>query len=258
MAHRIVGISAFTALLALAPATLAAQEVRSPHDAQPERPTVATHAGTVAPGWLEIEIGIERDDPDPESVSLSTPTLLKLGVASHLQFDLSLTTVQPSSDRSFGIGDAAVGLKWRLLDGAPLLGDFAVQPSLKFPTGSMSEGTGSGTTDLSLLLISSHVLGPVALDVNVGYTRRSSSGEAANAMLWTVSTGTTVSGPWTVAAEVFGYPGFAGPGSVGFLAGPTYTVRRWLVVDAGFIARVSGPQSPALYAGLTWNIGRVW
>jgi hypothetical protein len=198
MDHRIVRISALAAVLALASTTLAAQETRSPHDAQPERPTVATHAGTVAPGWLEIETGIERDDPDPGSASISTPTLLKLGVASHLQFDLSL------------------------------------------------------------LLIPSHVLGPVALDINVGYTRRSVSGDAANAMLWTVSTGTTVRGPWIIAAEVFGYPGFAGPGSVGFLAGPTYAVRRWLVVDAGFIARVSGPQSPALHAGLTWNIGRVW
>src|SRR5437764_1362781 len=32
-----------------------------PHAVQPERPTVATHAGTVAPGWSEIEAGIERD-----------------------------------------------------------------------------------------------------------------------------------------------------------------------------------------------------
>src|SRR5438445_803082 len=31
------------------------------HAAQPERPTVATHAGTVAPGWAEIEAGIEWD-----------------------------------------------------------------------------------------------------------------------------------------------------------------------------------------------------
>lgn len=252
------GTVALTALLALAAAPLAAQGGRSPHDAQPERPTVATHAGTVAPGWLEVETGIERDDPDPGSISVSTPTLLKLGAASHLQLDFSFTTVQPSRTQSFGIGDAAIGVKWRVLDGAPLLGDFALQPSLKFPTGSVTAGTGSGTTDLSLLLISSHVLGPVALDINVGYTHRSAPGDSANAMLWTVSTGTTVHGPWAIAAEIFGYPGFAGPGSVGFLAGPTYAVRRWLVVDAGFISRVSGPQSPALYAGLTWNVGRVW
>jgi len=32
-----------------------------PHEAQPERPTVATHAGTVAPGWVEFEAGSEFD-----------------------------------------------------------------------------------------------------------------------------------------------------------------------------------------------------
>ena len=32
-----------------------------PRAVQPERPSVATHAGTVAPGYVEIESGIERD-----------------------------------------------------------------------------------------------------------------------------------------------------------------------------------------------------
>ena len=32
-----------------------------PRQVQPERPTVATHAGTVAPGYLEIETGVESE-----------------------------------------------------------------------------------------------------------------------------------------------------------------------------------------------------
>ncbi len=237
---------------------LGAQDVPSPHDAQPERPTVATHAGTVAPGWFEIEWGVERDRLDPGINALATPTLLKFGVASHVQFDVSFTTVRPSSAEPLGFGDAGVGVKWRLLDDAPLVGDFAVQPSIKLPTGSMARGTGTGTTDASLLLISSHVLGPVSLDINVGYTRRSARGDSANAMLWTVSTGTSLGGPLAFAAELYGYPGFGSGPSVGFLAGPTYTVHRWFVADAGFIANVAGGQPPALYAGLTWNVGRIW
>jgi Putative MetA-pathway of phenol degradation len=230
----------------------------SPHTAQPERPTVATHAGTVATGWFEIETGIERDRVGPGVTSLATPTLLKLGVGSHVQLDLAFTTIRPSGGQALGLGDVSAAVKWRLLDHAPLVGNFALQPSLKLPTGSAARGTGTGTTDASLLAISSHVLGPVALDINVGYTRRSKGGRSANAMLWTVSTGTTVAGPWALAAEIYGYPGFGGPPSVGFLAGPTLAVRPWFVADAGFIARVAGDQPPALYAGLTWNIGRVW
>jgi hypothetical protein len=67
-----------------------------------------------------------------------------------------------------------------------------------------------------------------------------------------------VVGPFALAAELFGFPGFAAPASVGFLAGPTFAVHPWFVADAGFIAHVAGDQPPGLYAGLTWNIGRIW
>ena len=90
-----------------------------------------------------------------------------------------------------GIGDIGAALKWRMLEHAPVLGDFALQPSLKIPTGSEVHGTGTGTTDVGLLLISSHDWGGYALDLNCGYTRRSGDGSRApkDATLWTVSGG---------------------------------------------------------------------
>src|ERR1051325_4594248 len=158
----------------------------NPRQVQPERPTVATHAGTVAPGYLEIEAGIEHDRLD-RSNSLMTPAVFKFGVASHLQ--LSLFTSFMHNDAGSGPGDFAVGAKWRLLDDAPLLGDFAILPSVKSPTGSFVKGTGTGTTDVSLLLISSHMFGDVAMDLNAGITSRSGNGSAApkTATVWTAS-----------------------------------------------------------------------
>lgn len=231
----------------------AAQDARNPHDAQPERPTVATHAGTVAPGWFEIESGVERDRMAPGIASLATPTLFKFGIAPRVQFDVSLTTVRPSSRQSMGVGDGGIGVKWRLAEDLPLLGDFAVQPSIKFPTGSQVRGTGTGTTDFSFLAISSHVIGPTSLDINAGYTKRS---DASSSALWTVSTGTTIDGPLAWAAELYGYAFSGSTASVGFLTGPTFVVHAWFVADAGVIFNVAGPQPPALYAGLTWNVGR--
>ena len=246
---------ALAASLSVAVPRVRAQDARDPHAAQPERPTVATHAGTVAPGWFEIESGFERDHLGPGVASLATPTLLKFGIAPQVQFDVTLTTVQPSSSQSTGVGDGGVGLKWRLGDGLPVLGDFAIQPSVKCPTGSVNRGTGTGTTDGSLLLISSHVIGPTALDVNVGMTRRD---DGTNAGLWTVSTGTTIDGPFAWAAELFGSPGLSGTRpSAGFLTGPTWAVTAWFVADAGVILNVAGSQPPAVYAGLTWNVGRL-
>lgn len=251
-----------TALVALAQ-SLAAQEVeRNPHDVQPERPTVATHAGTVATGWLEIETGAERDQVQP-SYTLSTPTVLKLGIAGNAQLSIFGTSMRPAGS-SYGIGDVGAGIKWRLLDDAPIVGDFAILPSIKLPTGSAANGTGTGTTDGSLLLISSHDFGEISMDINAGYTRRSGDGSQApkNATLWTVSFGGPFARTVGWVAECYGYPATSGPAGqssiVAFLGGPTLLPRPWLELDAGVIVPITGPQPRAVYAGLVYNVGRVW
>ena len=241
-----------------------AQSADDPHAAQPERPTVATHAGTVAPGWVEIEAGVEHDDLDGAH-TLLTPTVVKFGIATRVQLEVAGTFQHHSGtipDYS-GIGDVSAALKWRALEHAPVLGNFALQPSLKLPSGSASHGTGTGTTDVGLLLISSHDWGDYALDINVGYTRRSGDGTVApkDATLWTVSSGGPIyrSLGWVV--ELFGNPRTTGPvgvdGTVALLTGPTYTLEKWLVLDAGAIVPLTGPQPHALYGGLTWNIGKL-
>jgi hypothetical protein len=241
------------------PATI--DTAKDPHAAQPERPTVATHAGTVARGWFEIETGVERDRIDPNATLISTPTVFKIGLAARVQLSLYGTVIRPP-EGSASFGDAAIGVKWRLVEDAPVLGDFAVLPGIKFPTGSAE--TGTETTDVSLLLISSHDIGDVAMDLNVGYTYRSGDGTNAptNATLWTASFGGPLAGALGWAAECYGYPATRGPSGqasiVALLGGPTFTVRPWLVFDAGLIIPVSGPQSRALYAGAVYNVGRLW
>lgn len=249
-----------SAALLLVAARLGAQQARNPHDVQPERPTVATHAGTVATGWLEIEAGVERDRLDYAPATLSTPTVLKLGIADHAQLSITATTLD--SGRTAQFGDLIIGVKWRLLDDAPLVGDFAVLPSIKLPTGAGDAGT--GTTDATLLLISSHELGPVSMDLNIGYTHRTGDGSAAptSATLWTASFGGPIVGKFGWAAECYGYPGTSGPAGqapiVALLGGPTALVRPWLAFDVGVIVPVSGPQPRALYAGTVYNVGRIW
>lgn len=250
-------------LAVLTPGLVAQQPPPDPHDAQPERPTVATHAGTVAAGWLEIEAGGEFDRYADRTHGLAMPVLFKVGLAPRLQLSVQTPVVGPAGG-STGVGDLSVGVKWRLVTGAPVVGDFAILPAVKAPTGSTASGAGTGTTDVSLLVISSHAIGPVAMDLNVGYTRRSGDGTLAprDATVWTASFG----GPWRGRAgwvgEIYGYPGTSGRSGaasiVAVLAGPTWQARSWLVLDGGVIVPVSGPQPRALYAGLTYNVGRLW
>jgi hypothetical protein len=245
----------------LVASTIGAQEARDPHTVQPERPTVATHAGTVAPGWLEIETGLERDRFSPGLTTGFTPTILKFGLASHVQLGVFGSVVHNSD--ATGLGDAGVGVKWRVLDDAPLLGDFAVLPSVKLPSGAANKGTGTGTTDASILLISSHSFGAVSMDLNAGYTRRSGDGldVPVSATVWTASFGGPLLGAVGWTAECYGYPRTSGPAGqasiVALLAGPTLLFRKWLALDAGVIVPLTGPQPHALYAGAVYNVGHL-
>jgi len=236
-----------------------------PRAAQPERPTVATHAYTVAPGYIEIETGVQ--DMRPRAASqFALPAVIKLGIVQRLQLELQggyvrNTAQGPPSTTEAGVSDMAIALKQRVMDAAPVLHDFSVQGSIKFATG--SHGVSTGTTDVSLLLISSRPISKGELDLNAGYTRRSGNGTIApvNATLLTASFGAPIHGPLGAVAELFSYPGTSGPSGtppeIGFLTGPTLQVRPWLIFDAGVILNVQHMGANAAYAGLTYNVGRI-
>jgi hypothetical protein len=244
-----------------APAVAFGQGV-DPHAVQPERPTVATHAGTVAPGWIEIETGGEFDRFGDGSHGAGASIVTKIGLGLRVQLSVIGSAIRLPDRNSLGIGDSAVGVKWRITDAAPVLGRFAIFPSIKFPTGSLSAGTGTDTTDASLLLISSHDLGPVALDINVGYTRRSGDGEIIprDGAVWTASFGGPGVGEVGWVAEIFGFPRISGSAdsTVSVLFGPTLAVRSWLIFDGGVIVPIAGPLPHAVYFGAVWNLGRAW
>jgi hypothetical protein len=259
----VVGLALLAAMSLARAAAAEPGAALDPHAVQPERPTLATHAHTVAPGWVEIEAGIEHDRFADRSRLQSLVSTTKIGLTARTQLGVAASALRDPSDawRRAGPGDLAVALKWRLLDGAPGLGDFALLPALKLPTGSRGRGTGTGTTDASLALISSHAFGPVSLDVNVGGTARSGDGTAAprRSSLWTAALGGPLAGTLGWAAELYGDPGTAGPAGaaplVAVLFGPTWTPRPWLELDAGGIVPVAGPQPHALYLGFVWNVG---
>jgi hypothetical protein len=227
---------------------------------QAERPTVATHAHTVAPGYFELESGVEGDRVAEGTRAWFAPNVLKVGLASHMQLNVSSSAFKSGAEQSSGIGDVTVGLKWRLLDDHPLLGDFALLPAIKFANGSADKGTGSGTRDLGLTVIVSHSIGNVDMDLNAVYTRVGSSGAtpATDAALWTASFGFPVAGQLSWVAELFGAPTIDGsntPSSAAFLTGPTWLVSPAFNLDVGVITPLRGELTNALYAGVVWNMG---
>ena len=241
-------------------APVLAQTAPDPRAVQPERPTVATHAYAVAPGYAELETGWEWDHNQDATRGWSFPILLKIGLAPRLQLGVQSALLRPAGV-SFGLGDAAVVGKLRITDGTPLLGDVALLAGLKLPIGAKPRG--SGTTDGSLLFISSHQFGDVSLDVNLGYTRRSGDGTDApkNATLATAAFGWPLSGALGFTLEGYLYPSTSGPAgaptTAALLGGPTYRLSHICVLDFGGIVRLRGSQANALYGGVTYNLGRL-
>ena len=241
------------------------QSPRDPRAALPERPTVATHAHTVAPGFIELEAGIQGLHAGAAGTEYDTPSLIKVGLASHLQLDVyeGVTAIRQTGQNALGIGDISAGVKWRIFDGLPIVGDFALQSTVSLPTGSADKGTGTGTTGVNVLVISSNQLGPVSLDVNVGFSRRSGDQSVVpnQATLWTAAFSLPVRGRAGWAVEFFGFPGTTGPTGtrpiVGLTTGPMFALRRYLVLDCGAVFGLAGSQSTVLYGGVTWNIGRL-
>ncbi len=240
----------------------AKSESVDPRAVQPERPTVATHAYTVAPGYAEIEAGAQVARPG-KSEAVGVPILLKIGLTPSLQFDLAGGYARNVTGGvvTSGQSDLAVALKQTVIRAAPVIQDFAVQATVKFPSG--ASGLTTKTTDLSLLLISSRMIGAAELDLNAGYTRRSGDGSVApvNSTLVTASLGFPVFGAVAAVAEMFAYPATSGPSgtgtAVGSVLGFTLQPRKWLVLDAGFMPNIRNMGANAVFAGLTYNAGRI-
>jgi hypothetical protein len=259
-------VLAGSAAPAIAQAPASSPPAPDPRAAQPERPSVATHAFTVAPGIFELEAGGTRQAEGALSDYIAVPLLLKVGLGSRVQLDIGpgWQRNDDSGRVTAGMTDLVLGIKWRLVDDAPVLGAFALQATAALPTGSADQGTGTDEMAVNLLAISSRAIGPVALDLNLGYTRRGGDGSTApkNEAVWAVSTGFPIAGKLGWVAEVFGIPGTSGPAGgppvVGFLTGPTLAVTRSLILDVGATFDITGYGATSWFAGLTWNMGRAW
>ena len=238
----------------------AAQAARDPRVAQPERPTVATHAFTVPPGYLEVELGGEWDRYRSREQGQQYPIFVKVGLSPTVQLGVLLPVLRPPGSAS-GLGDATLFGKVHLTEAGthPVLADFALVAGVKLASGSGSRS--SGTTDASILLVSSRQLGAVGLDLNAGYVRRSGNGTSApkNATVFTAAVAGALyqQAGWTV--ELYAYPRTQGPSGAttvaALLGGPTLRLNPATVFDVGRIVRLAGDQPSAWYVGLTRNLG---
>lgn len=218
--------------------------------ARPERPTVATHAVAVAPGYLELEAGAAttRSAGAADHAMILTT---KFGLAHRLQLTVT-SSVTRTAARVTSADPIYAGVKWQmgaLREGRPLL---AVMPGVTFANGPRRERDAA----FSLMAVYSQAFGPVAIDLNAAATRLNGV-EGRVPHLWAAAAGGPVAGALGWGVELWGESEDNAPASTNLLGFVGYTARPWLVLDAGFTTPMEGDAGSTFFAGLTWNLGPV-
>ena len=220
--------------------------------AVPNRPTVSTTAQPVQPGVLETEWGV-----DAAGSHQDINGLFKFGVSTNFELRFANNPFTAGSG-THGVGDTALGFKYRFLQ------DSGHQPSMAFiymaklPTaGSV---LGSGETDHAFAWLVSKDLGKQHFDFNaIANLLGRPQGGFDRAYLYALAWSAPLHGKWGATAELSGVtsPSPSTPGNAQFIASAIYTLRPRLVLDIGMMGRVTGDIPDAMFvAGFTYSIAR--
>ena len=233
---------------------LALQGPPPPWAANPERPTVATHAYTVAPGYAELEQGVRAFGLRKFTEFTAWDVNLKIGLEPGLQLGL-FGLPYARSGAGGGMGDVGVALKFsRAVSSKAAV---AIVPAVTVPTGDNSRGLGAGRTLGSLVGVFSADLsggGTVHFDANAG-----PMGIGAGTPLWFTSIGLSFGGTVAVATELFDLSGGgAAPRQRGFLAALMVTASPSVVLDLGGVRGLVEGTPHQVFVGLTTNLGAIF
>ena len=135
------------------------------------RPLSIDDADPVDHGMFEFEAGVAYED-DPGTEHWDFPFGLTYGLIRDVEIGVAFGgQIAETSHREDGIGDLAIGAKWRLMESGPMGARHALVPSVKLPTADEKKGLGSGETDYDLTWVISWAVNDRAgLHCNLGHT----------------------------------------------------------------------------------------
>ena len=226
---------------------------QSPRAANPERPTFATHAYAVAPGYVELEQGLRVEGG--AGVATAWDYNLKIGVARQVQFAFFGTGFIHTSAGGGG-GDVGVALKLSI--SVSPRATLALASSVTFPTGDAAAGRGAGRTQGGVLAVASvDVPRRLHIDANLGPVEL---GAGASPLRWFHSVGAGIAlGRYGLATELYGFTAGAGEWAEwGALGAVTVRPAEWIVVDAGGSVGLWRETPHLVFVGVTTNLGKVF
>ena len=138
------------------------------------RPLTTEDTGTLDPGKVELELGVDYSkDGGAEAWLLPHGPSLNVGLLPRLEVMIGTAFILLSPEREpprAGFGDSLVGLKGRFLDEGPATPALLAAVTVRLPTGDQGRGLGEKEVDIQALAVASKMFGPVTLTANAGYT----------------------------------------------------------------------------------------
>lgn len=255
--HRTRLIAAFI----LAATTSLAQAADEEPAATPYRPSVSTPAALSAPGWVEIEAGLQHDR-EGSARRDSLPVTLKLAFTPDwgIRIGSDAWVRQRDDSRSArGFGDTGVVLKRRFaVDDASA---FGLEAGIVVPTARRTLSSGSGRADYGVNAIYSADFGDWHTDLNLAATRLGvvDAGTGRAQWLGAASLSRPLGERWGVVGEISAAGQRGTDTSSQLLLAASYNVSKRLVLDAGAARSLrSGTPAWSAFAGFTWLAARLF
>lgn len=246
------------AAMVLAGGSASARAQDSGPEVVPYRPSVATPAQLPAPGWPELEAGLQWASGGDTARSRSAPVTFKL--AWNESWGILIGTDAHEWQRAYdgstarSVGDTTLTLKYKLpVDENLALG---AQFAVALPTARPPIGTGQ--RDWGLNTIASFDYPGVHIDVNVAGTRLGfvDAGQGSWQGRWAVAASHPLDEQFGVTGEVSSIVQRGTTAQTQGLAALNYNVSRALVLDVAVAAGLSHASADwQIMTGMTVRLG---
>ncbi len=259
---RLFGRSIVVAWALIAASSSLAVRADDAPSATPYRPGVATPAALSAPGWLEIEAGVQHDRDGGGARTDSVPATLKLAFTPDWGVRLDadgLVRRRDAGSRASGFGDAAVVVKRRFAVGDDQA--LGIEAGVTVPSGRRALGSSSGKPDWGVNAIYSGDVGAWHADLNVAATRAGAvdADVGRTQALFVAAVSRSLDDRWSAGVELSATRQRRAEHTSQLLVGTSYAVSPRLVLDAGAARSLrSGPPSWSVFSGFTWLATRVF
>jgi hypothetical protein len=229
--------------------------------ATPYRPTAASPAGLSAPGWLDVEIGIDHSKGTGRANETTLPAMVKLALDENwgLLANGNLYTVGRDDGWHYqGVGDLQLTLKHRITT-QDEDHNFGWEIGTLLPTG--ADAVGEGKPKVVVNGIYSVQLGEYTIDFNLGATGLGmiEDGKARLQKTWAGALSRSINDDTAVFAGLSGISQRGARGETELMFGTSYSASKRLIFDAGVtFGLASASPDYHLFAGVTVLGPRLW